>query len=67
MVVGWDAADWKMIHPLMDQGLTPATKKLVEGGVVAPSTPITHGAADGAIVARHQLMNSAEKEPMPDI
>jgi len=52
---------------LMDQGLTPATKKLVEGGVVAPSTPITHGAADGAIVARHQLMNSAEKEPMPDI
>jgi hypothetical protein len=28
---------------------------------------ITHGAADGAIMSLHQLMNSAEKEPMLDI
>jgi predicted AlkP superfamily phosphohydrolase/phosphomutase/tetratricopeptide (TPR) repeat protein len=35
LLVGWDAADWKMIHPLMDHGLMPATRRLVEGGVMA--------------------------------
>lgn len=33
LVVGWDAADWKFLTPLMDQGLMPNLKKLVEGGV----------------------------------
>lgn len=41
LVVGWDAADWKMIHPLMDRGLMPATKKLVEGGVMANLTTLS--------------------------
>ena len=35
MLVGWDAADWKLIHPLMDRGLMPYTKSLVEDGVIA--------------------------------
>ncbi len=35
MLVGWDAADWKMIHPLMDAGLMPNVQKLVEEGVMA--------------------------------
>ena len=33
LVIGWDAADWKFLSPLMDQGLMPNLKKLVEGGV----------------------------------
>ena len=33
LVIGWDAADWKFLTPLMDQGLMPNLKKLVEGGV----------------------------------
>lgn len=33
LVIGWDAADWKFLNPLMDQGLMPNLKKLVEGGV----------------------------------
>jgi predicted AlkP superfamily phosphohydrolase/phosphomutase/tetratricopeptide (TPR) repeat protein len=35
LLIGWDAADWKMIHPLLDNGLMPHTQSLVEGGVMA--------------------------------
>lgn len=34
LVIGWDAADWKVLHPLMDQGLMPNLTRLVEGGVM---------------------------------
>ncbi|MEY3237152.1 MAG: hypothetical protein RI883_1253 [Bacteroidota bacterium] len=33
LVIGWDAADWKTIEPLMAEGKMPALKKLMEGGV----------------------------------
>jgi predicted AlkP superfamily phosphohydrolase/phosphomutase/tetratricopeptide (TPR) repeat protein len=33
LLVGWDSADWKLIHPLLDQGKLPGVKQLVEGGV----------------------------------
>lgn len=33
LLIGWDAADWKFLSPLMDEGLMPNLKKLVEGGV----------------------------------
>ena len=32
LLIGWDAADWKVIHPLMDGGKMPALKHLVETG-----------------------------------
>ena len=35
LLVGWDAADWKIIQPLMDANLMPATRRLVESGVMA--------------------------------
>ena len=35
LLVGWDAADWKVIHPLMDAGKLPTLKRLVEGGSMA--------------------------------
>lgn len=34
LVIGWDAADWKFLNPLIDQGLMPNLKKLVDGGVM---------------------------------
>lgn len=33
LLIGWDAADWKFLSPLIDEGLMPNLKKLVEGGV----------------------------------
>src|SRR5690606_3194637 len=33
LVIGWDAADWKMIKPLIAQGKMPTLKKFLEEGV----------------------------------
>ena len=33
LLVGWDSADWKLIHPLLDRGELPGVAKLVEGGI----------------------------------
>jgi predicted AlkP superfamily phosphohydrolase/phosphomutase/Tfp pilus assembly protein PilF len=34
LLVGWDAADWKIIHPLLDAGRMPHLSRLIEGGVM---------------------------------
>ena len=34
LLIGWDAADWKIINDLMDRGMMPHTQKLVEGGTM---------------------------------
>ncbi len=34
LLVGWDAADWQVIHPLLDAGRMPNLRRLVEGGVM---------------------------------
>ena len=36
LLVGWDAADWKVIHPLMDAGKMPNVQRLVETGCSGP-------------------------------
>jgi predicted AlkP superfamily phosphohydrolase/phosphomutase len=33
LLVQWDAADWKVLHPLIDAGKLPALNRLVEEGV----------------------------------
>ena len=32
LVVGWDAADWNLLHPLLDLGEMPALGRVVESG-----------------------------------
>ncbi len=34
LLLGWDAADWEIIHPLLDAGRMPHLKRLVDGGVM---------------------------------
>lgn len=34
LLIGWDAADWKVINPLMEEGLMPSLQSLVEEGVI---------------------------------
>ncbi len=34
ILLGWDAADWKIISPLVDAGLMPATSALIDRGSV---------------------------------
>ena len=33
LVIGWDAADWKVIHPLLEKGWMPNLKRFMEEGV----------------------------------
>jgi len=32
LLVGWDAADWKIMHPMMDAGNLPGISRLVDAG-----------------------------------
>ena len=34
MLIGWDAADWKVIHKLIDEGRMPTIAAMVENGVI---------------------------------
>ena len=34
LLIGWDAADWKVINPLLDAGELPALEKLINQGVM---------------------------------
>lgn len=34
MLIGWDAADWKVIHPLLDAGQLPTLERLINRGVM---------------------------------
>ena len=34
LLIGWDAADWKIINPLLEKGQMPALDKLINDGVM---------------------------------
>lgn len=34
LLIGWDAADWKAINPIMDAGHMPTLERLVNGGCI---------------------------------
>jgi len=34
LLIGWDAADWKVIHPLLDAGKMPHLARFLEKGVM---------------------------------
>ena len=40
LLIGWDAADWKVIEPLMEQGRMPHTRALVERGAMGNLTTL---------------------------
>ena len=31
LLIGWDAADWQILDPLLEQGKLPALAKLIKG------------------------------------
>ncbi|HRZ77308.1 MAG TPA: alkaline phosphatase family protein, partial [Bacteroidales bacterium] len=72
LLVGWDAADWKVINPLLDSGRMPALASLVERGVVAnlatldpPLSPMLWTSiATGKTADKHGIISFVE--PVPD-
>src|SRR5215831_13633216 len=71
LLIGWDAADWKVIHPLMDQGKMPNVQRLVEGGVMGqiatlhpPLSPMLWTSiATGKRPSQHGVHGFAEPTP----
>ncbi len=34
LLIGWDGADWKIIHPLLDSGMMPNLSKMIKEGIM---------------------------------
>lgn len=72
LFIGWDAADWRILNPLMQRGLMPALSKLVEAGAhgnlatlqPALSPLLWTSIATGKTANRHGIHGFLE--PCPD-
>ncbi|HKR06237.1 MAG TPA: alkaline phosphatase family protein [Bacteroidia bacterium] len=70
LLIGWDAADWKIINPLMDTGYMPALNKLVNEGVMGniatlepPLSPMLWTSiATGKRAYQHGIINFTEPD-----
>jgi len=71
LLIGWDAADWKVITPLLDSGRMPALESLVNNGVMGnlatldpPMSPILWTSiATGMHADKHGIVNFTEPAP----
>ncbi len=71
LLVGWDAADWRVITPLLDGGHMPNLARLVEGGVCGrlatiqpPLSPMLWTSiATGKRAWKHGIHGFTEVEP----
>ncbi len=72
LLIGWDAADWKIINPLLDGGMMPALESLVNAGVMGnlatldpPLSPMLWTSiSTGKHADQHGIMGFTE--PAPD-
>jgi predicted AlkP superfamily phosphohydrolase/phosphomutase/tetratricopeptide (TPR) repeat protein len=70
LLIGWDAADWKIINPLMDSGKMPALERLVNNGVIAnlstldpPISPMLWTSiATGKTADKHGILGFVEPD-----
>lgn len=71
LLVGWDAADWKVITPLMDAGKMPNLQKFADSGVVGNlstlypvlSPMLWTSIATGKRANKHGIHGFAEPDP----
>ncbi|MBN1950917.1 MAG: alkaline phosphatase family protein [Bacteroidales bacterium] len=71
LLIGWDAADWKVINPLIDAGQMPAMEKLINEGVMGnittlepPFSPMLWTSiATGKYADKHGVLGFTEPDP----
>lgn len=71
LLIGWDAADWKIINPLLEAGHMPALDKLINQGVMGnistlepPFSPMLWTAiATGKYADKHGILGFTEPDP----
>src|SRR3954462_12967709 len=70
LLIGWDAADWNLIYPLMEAGQMPVFQRLVEHGVcgqVATLQPVLspilwNSIATGKRADKHDILGFVEPD-----
>jgi predicted AlkP superfamily phosphohydrolase/phosphomutase/tetratricopeptide (TPR) repeat protein len=71
LLIGWDAADWKIINPLMEAGKMPVLQRLVEYGISgkistlqpALSPILWNSIATGKRADKHGILGFMEPSP----
>ena len=71
LLIGWDAADWQMIDPLIEEGRMPHLARLIEGGVMASlatlhpivSPMLWTSIATGKTADKHGIHGFTERDP----
>jgi predicted AlkP superfamily phosphohydrolase/phosphomutase/Flp pilus assembly protein TadD len=71
LLIGWDAADWKILHPLIDAGEMPTFNRLIDYGVsgqlvyAPPAIPAMEwtSIATGKRAWQHRVCHSKEISP----
>lgn len=71
LLIGWDAADWKVITPLLDAGEMPALERLINRGVMGniatlnpPLSPMLWTSiATGKTADQHGILGFIEPDP----
>jgi len=71
LLIGWDAADWKVITPLLDRGLLPTLARFIEDGVmgnIATLDPVLSPMlwttiATGKRADKHGILGFVEPDP----
>jgi predicted AlkP superfamily phosphohydrolase/phosphomutase/tetratricopeptide (TPR) repeat protein len=71
LLIGWDAADWKIINPLLDQGLMPTLENLINHGVIGNlatlhpvlSPMLWNSIATGMRPEKHGILGFTEPDP----
>ena len=72
LLIGWDAADWKMITPLIDEGKMPNIKKFLENGALGNlstlqpvlSPMLWSSIATGKRPYKHGIYGFSEPDPI---
>src|SRR5215469_13177450 len=71
LLVGWEAADWKILHPLIDAGKMPTLRRIVENGVsgsLLSGRPLIPAAQWTSLITgkrawQHRICVHAERDP----
>ncbi len=70
LLIGWDAADWQFINPLLEAGQMPHLQKLIDGGVMGNITTLSpilspllwNSIATGKLADKHDILGFVEPD-----